>query len=291
LTFCPYEVRNLKSKMSFRLAAIDLDETLLGPDHQISRRNASAVRSLSKNGVTCVIASGRMYEATTRYADELGLADPIISYNGAMVKHRATEDVWLHTRVPGKAASIVIEFCQTNGHHLNYYLNDHLYVAHKGDWAEFYLEQTGSPMEEVGSLMSYLGTEPTKMILIDAPEETDRLLTQFRAEFGPSLYITKTNPQYLEFMNPAANKGIALALVAERLGIDQEDTVAFGDGTNDLPMIEWAGLGVAMGSAKPEVLAAANRIAPPYDEDGLAVVIEGILDLLGKRQSFWCDRT
>src|SRR5258706_14369233 len=132
-------------------------------------------------------------------------------------------------------------------------------------------------MEELGSLLSCIGTEPTKMILIDTPEVTDSLLLQFREEFGPSLYITKTNPQYLEFMNPASNKGIALAHVAEKLGILQEETIAFGDGSNDLPMIMWAGLGVAMGTAKPEILAAANKVAPPFDEDGLAVMIEEIL--------------
>src|SRR5207302_7713029 len=112
---------------------------------------------------------------------------------------------------------------------------------------EAYLRQTGSPMEEIGDLRPLCGTEPTKMILIDTPETTDRLLEQFRARYGGALYITKTNPEYLEFMNPTASKGEALRLTAKRLGTAQAETIAFGDGNNDLPMIEWAGLGVAMG--------------------------------------------
>jgi Cof subfamily protein (haloacid dehalogenase superfamily) len=266
--------------MKYRLAAIDLDETLLDSFHQISERNAAAVRMLAASGVTCVIASGRMYEATTRYARELGLQAPIICYNGAMVKHTASKEVWLHNRVPAGPSMRIIEFCHSRGHHLNFYLDDHLFVERRSEWADFYLRQTGSPMEAVGSLLPLRGSEPTKMILIDTPEVTDGLLVQFREEFGPSLYITKTNSQYLEFMNPAANKGAALALVAERLGISRAETIAFGDGANDLPMIQWAGLGVSMGSAKPEVLAAADKIAPPYDEDGLATVIEEILGIL-----------
>jgi len=267
--------------LPYKLAAIDLDETLLGPDHRISPRNARAVRALAEWGVVCVIASGRMHEATLRFGQELGLDTPVISYNGAMVKRPSDGAVWHHVRVPADPAAEVIRYCAAHGHHLNYYLNDHLYVAERGPWAEFYVRQTGSPMEVAGDLRPLCGTEPTKMILIDTPEATDRLLEQFRARFGEALYITKTNPEYLEFMNPAASKGRALALVAERLEIQQEETIAFGDGNNDLPMIQWAGLGVAMGTAKPHVRAAADYVAPPYDEDGLAVAIERLFGVMG----------
>jgi Cof subfamily protein (haloacid dehalogenase superfamily) len=261
----------------YRLAAIDLDDTLLGPDHLISARNARAVKALAERGVTCVIASGRMHEATTRFAEELGLDGPIISYNGSMVKSPHGGEPWSHIRVPSDPAAEVIRYCADHRLHLNYYLNDHLYIAARTPWAEFYLRQTGSPAEVVGGLDQFIGTEPTKMILIDSPETTDSLLERFKAQFGDSLYITKTNPEYLEFMNPNASKGRALALVAERLSIDRQSTIAFGDGNNDLPMIEWAGLGVAMGTAKPHVRAAADRIAPPYDEDGLGVFIDELL--------------
>lgn len=264
-------------KFPYALAAIDLDDTLLGPDHQVSERNALAVRALAKRGVTCIIASGRMHESTTRFAADLGLDSPIISYNGSLVKHPRTGEVWRHMRVPAGPAANVVDYCSIHGHHLNYYLNDHLYVAAHTDWAEFYLRQTGSLMEDVGDLRDLSGSEPTKMILIDSPEATDRLLVHFQRQFGDSLYVTKTNPEYLEFMNPGASKGAALELVANRLGIAREATMAFGDGNNDIPMIEWAGLGVAMGTAKAHVQAAADTIAPPFDKDGLGIFIEQLM--------------
>lgn len=261
----------------YRLAAIDLDDTLLGPDHLISARNARAVRALAARGVTCVIASGRMHEATLRFGEELGLDAPVISYNGAMVKQPRTGDVWHHVRVPAGPAAEVVEFCAERGLHLNYYLNDHLYVAQRTSWAELYLKQTGSPMEVAGDLRRFAGSEPTKLILIDSPRTTDVLMERFRQRFGAALYITKTNPEYLEFMNPAASKGAALELVARRLDVPREQVIAFGDGANDLPMIRWAGLGVAMGTAREEVREAADRVAPPYDEDGLGLFIEELL--------------
>ncbi len=263
----------------YKLIAVDLDETLLGPDHRILPRNARAVRAVADLGVACVIASGRMHEATTAFAAELGLDDPIVSYNGAMVRVPSTRELWHHERVPAEAASAVIEYCARDGYHLNYYLDDRLYVANRGEWAEFYVEHTGSPMEVVGSLDHLIGTDPTKMILIDAPDVTRRLEAEFVERFGTSLYITRTNPEYLEFMNPNANKGRALELVAARLGVPREQVAAFGDGRNDLPMIRWAGLGVAMGTGRREVIEVADRVAPPYDASGLAVVLEDLFSL------------
>jgi Cof subfamily protein (haloacid dehalogenase superfamily) len=261
----------------YRLAAIDLDETLLGSDHTISERNARAVRALVNRGVVCMIASGRMHEATTRYADELGLTGPIISYNGAMVKDIANSDVWLHHRVPAESAAEVIRFCAEHHFHLNYYLNDRLYVAERGDWAEFYIRQTGSPMEVVGDLGPFRGTEPTKMIVIDSPDATDRLLASFQFQFGSSLYITKTNPQYLEFMNQSASKGAALEVVAKGLDVPRDAVVAFGDGHNDVSMLKWAGMSIAMGTGKEEAKAVAHRIAPPFYEDGFGLAVEQLL--------------
>ena len=267
----------------FQLAAIDLDETLLGRDHRVSVLNARAVRAMADSGIVCVIASGRMHESTMQFAEELGLDAPIISYHGALVKHARTGEVWHHAPLSADAAAELISFCAESGRHLNYYLNDMVYVSQMGEWAEFYLRQTNSPMKAVGDLISLIGTEPTKLILIDTPEETDRLLAVFRERFGPSVSVLKTNPEYLEFMNPAANKGAALAFVADRLRIPREAVIAFGDGANDIEMIRWAGTGVAMGTARQNVREAADYIAPPFHEDGFALAVADIFgfDLTG----------
>jgi Cof subfamily protein (haloacid dehalogenase superfamily) len=267
----------MDSEFPYRLAAIDLDETLLGADHSISTRNRIAVQSLVDRGVVCVIASGRMHEATIRYVHELELTGPVISYNGGMVRDLPSRELWLHERVPPDEAAEIAAFCAERGCHLNYYPDDRLYVADRGEWAELYVRQTGSPMEVVGDLGRFAGSLPTKLILIDTPEKTDDSLVHFQAWFGNRLYITKTNPNYLEFMNPSASKGAALELVAKRLGIAREAVIAFGDGHNDVPMLRWAGLGVAMGTGKEEAKRAADRIAPPFDEDGFGLAVEELL--------------
>jgi Cof subfamily protein (haloacid dehalogenase superfamily) len=267
--------------MSFhwKLAAIDLDGTLLDANHQIPERNAEAVESLKTRGVICVIASGRMHESTLTFAQELGLDTPIISYNGAMVRDPKTDEIWHHLCVSAEPASRVIKFCQVNHYHLNYYLNNRLYIAERGKWANLYINQTKSHAEEIGDLTPLIGTSPTKMILITSPEETERLQSYFQNIFGETLYITRSNPEYLEFMNPHATKAAALEMVANRLGILRQDVIAFGDGGNDKPMIEWAGMGVAMAEAKASLREVANKIAPPMAEGGLGAFIEQLLGI------------
>ncbi len=268
------------SSLPYRLCAIDLDDTLLGPDHAVSARNAAAVRAAVAKGVIVVIASGRMHESTLRYARQMGLETPIISYNGAMVKNPHTGEVWLHDRISGEVAVQVLDYARDHGLQLNYYLNDHFYSAAYTSWVKLYHERTQAPIEILPEMYDTLrGTEPTKMIIIDTKEKTDSLLTPFRERFGDGLYVTKSNDEYLEMMPPQANKGVALALVAAKFGIPASETVAFGDSYNDIPMLTWAGLGIAVGNAKPETKAAAQQTVGTNAADGVGIALEQIFDL------------
>ena len=261
--------------MTYKLAAIDLDGTLLhSGTHAVTEGNAAAVREAVKNGAQIVLASGRQWGTINQVAEALGLpaAAPIIAYNGAMIRTHGGE-TWLHQPLPAEAARKIVAYCAAHGYHLNYYLDDKLYVRDHTKWVDIYRERTGTIAQITGNLGQFDGRQPTKLLLIDTLETTNRLLTHFQAEFGGTLYITKTENEYLEFMNPQVNKGHALAEAAKHLGLTAEDCVAFGDSFNDLPMLEWAGLGIAMENAKPELKAIAQRIAPPADGDGVGTVL------------------
>jgi Cof subfamily protein (haloacid dehalogenase superfamily) len=268
------------SSLPYRLCAIDLDDTLLGPDHAVSPRNAAAVRAVVALGVTVVIASGRMHEATLRFVEQMGLETPIISYNGAMVKNPHTGEVWLHERIAGDVATAVLEFAHANSLQLNYYLNDHFYSAAYTSWAKLYHDRTQAPIELLPEMYETLpGTEPTKMIIVDSKALTDSLLAPFQERFGDRLYVTKSNDEYLEMMPPQANKGVALAMVAAKFGITAAETIAFGDSYNDIPMLNWAGLSIAVGNAKPETRAAAKQTVATNAEDGVGIALEQIFHL------------
>ncbi|MCS7309292.1 MAG: Cof-type HAD-IIB family hydrolase [Armatimonadetes bacterium] len=265
--------------LPFDLVAVDLDGTLADEHNRCSPVDLRAMRAVAQLGASVVIASGRMHAATERFWHEAGLNAPILSYNGAMIKHPRDGLVWFHLTVPAPFADEVVDFCESYGYHLNYYLNDHLYVKEETSWSRLYHQRTGSVVEPVGSLRRFRGQSPTKLILIDTPETTDYLRERFQERFGERLNIIKSNDEYLEFMHPGANKARTLQRLAYLLGVPQERVLAIGDGNNDIPMMRWAGYAVAMGNAKPAVKELAHQIAPPIEQNGLAVALVEIFGL------------
>lgn len=264
---------------TFQLFAIDLDGTLLhSRTHNVSPGNAAAVARTLAQGGTVVLASGRQHETIAAFAAEMRFpeASPIISYNGALVRTLAGETI-SHHPLPAEAAEFLVRFCADNGYHLNYYLNDMLYVRDDTHWGRVYQERTGSIPRIMHDLACFDGSRPTKLLLIDTKEVTDRLLAHFQQVYGDTLYITKTEDEYLEFMDRGVSKGAALADVAQVMQIPQEACVAIGDSYNDVPMLQWAGLGVAMSSGKAEAKAAAALLAPPADDDGVAAILDRLV--------------
>jgi Cof subfamily protein (haloacid dehalogenase superfamily) len=260
---------------NYRLAAIDLDGTLLhSGTHAVTEGNASAVRNAIKNGAFIVLASGRQWVTINKLAKQLDLPAeaPIIAYNGALIRTSGGE-TWFHQPLPADASEKIVAYCAKHGYHLNYYLNDELYVRDHTKWVDIYYKRTGTMAHVTGDLGEFNGRQPTKLILVDTLETTTRLLAYFQAEFGETLYITKTEDEYLEFMDPHINKGAALAEIANRLNLTASECAAFGDSYNDTAMLEWAGLGIAMENARPELKAIAQRIAPPADDDGVGTTL------------------
>ncbi len=266
--------------VQYRLCAIDLDDTLLDPDHKLSLRSTRAISATIETGVIVVLASGRMYASTLPTARQLNLKTPLICYNGAMVRHPVTGETWLEESVPADLAGQVMDFCRGDGLQLNFYWHDLLYTAAITPWLDLYRGRTSAPINVCPDFYTALGgIAPTKLIIVDDPTVIDCLLPAMREKFGSHLYVTKSNAEYLEFLPPNANKGTALACVAARYGVVANECIAFGDSWNDLPMLEWAGLGIAVGNAKSEVLRAADRIVPSSADDGVAIALEELFSL------------
>ncbi|OPZ85060.1 MAG: Sugar phosphatase YidA [bacterium ADurb.Bin429] len=262
------------SSLPYELIALDLDLTFLDDAHQISPRNRAAVLRCAEMGAKVVLSSGRMYRCTLPYLHLLGLDAPLITYNGAFIKQESTGEVWLDEHLDLGVAREIVDFCAARDLNLNYYLDDNLYVAKINPWAELYSARTTAPLNPVGDLRTLTDRAPTKVLIVADPGCIAELYVEMSATYGDRAYVTISNVEYLEFMPKGVDKGKALHAVADHCGIPHAKTIAFGDAGNDIPLIRAAGLGVAMENAKPEAKAVAGRIAPPYDEDGVAAVLE-----------------
>jgi Cof subfamily protein (haloacid dehalogenase superfamily) len=156
-------------------------------------------------------------------------------------------------------------------------VDDELYVARETPASDAYAHFQTLSVNVVGDLASWLPKAPTKLVTVGDPTELDELEATMKARFGPRLYISKSLPHFLEFAGPEVTKGTGLAFVADQLGFSREATVAFGDGENDVELLEWAGYGVAVANAHARVLAIADYVCPSVEEEGVAQIIEAIL--------------
>ena len=241
-------------------------------------RTRDAIAAARAAGIHVVLVTGRMFRSIRPYALEAGLDDPVVCYQGAVVAEPRSGRWLRHVPIPVELAREAIAAVHAEGFGLNCYVDDDLYVAELTGEARRYAEFQHLPVHPVGDLLAWLDRPPTKLVVIDEPEVLDGLERRLKARFDGRLYISKSLPQFLELASPEVTKASGLDFLAPRVGFSRERTVAFGDGENDVELLEWAGYAVAVANAHNRVLAAADFVCPSVDEEGVAQVIEAFLD-------------
>jgi Cof subfamily protein (haloacid dehalogenase superfamily) len=247
----------------FRLAAIDLDGTLLGPDKTISAANLSAVQRLRENGVTVIIASGRRHQNSVRFQRQLQLSGPIIACQGGLIRDGESGNVIEAHFLPQGVTRQMIDEAEKHDIQVIYYHLDHLYVAERNNqWVHLYEARVGEKAEILPNLEQLDGRRALKLVWYGDPEILGKIRPEMSAHYSDRVDILSTERENLEFMPRGINKATALAKVAAEYGVRQEEVLAFGDGENDIPMLTWAGMGVAMSHGSQAAIRAARRVSP-----------------------------
>ncbi|WP_088890281.1 Cof-type HAD-IIB family hydrolase [Leptolyngbya ohadii] len=265
-----------------RLIAIDLDGTTVGESNQMTPAVKQAIQAARAQGVQVAIATGRMFQSALRFYEAIGLTLPMLTYQGALIKDPTTEQIYRHLTVSRQSALNLLDYFEQPELRdllsIHFYINDSLYVRQITPETELYAQRSQIQPHAVGDLRKMLvDHEPTKILaLCDDPDVIDRLLSSLRQQYTPAeLYFTKSVATFFEATHPQVNKGTAIQYLAEEmLGLRPENVMAIGDNFNDLEMIQYAGIGVAMGNAPDPVKAAANWVAPNVELDGAAAAIE-----------------
>jgi Cof subfamily protein (haloacid dehalogenase superfamily) len=237
-------------------------------------RTRAALTAARAHGLHVIVVTGRMFRAVRPY---LTGPEPVVCYQGAAVFDPGGGDLLLHVPIPVGLAREAIEAIQEAGHGLNCYVDDELFVARVTPEAERYASFQHIELHVVGPLLEWLERPPTKLVVVGEPRALDRLGASLRARFDGRLFIAKSLPFFLELASPDISKGSGLQFVADRLGFTSAQTIAFGDGENDLELIDWAGYAVAVENAHPVVKARADLICPSVEEEGVAQTIEAFL--------------
>jgi Cof subfamily protein (haloacid dehalogenase superfamily) len=270
-----------------RLVALDLDGTLVGDDMQIRPRTVAAVRAAVEAGVAVAIVTGRMASSALPYARELGLREPIVGMQGALIRDLPAPGrpgqgrLLFHRPLPAAVAREALAWCAS--HQLHAHLNhlERMVLPEGHALATNYGRFKLGRVVLVPDLVAWVRHPVTKVIAVGEPPTPTQLLPSARADFAGRAVVTVSHPMFLEFVAPGVSKGAAVRWLARRLGIDLRDALAIGDQLNDLEMVDEVGFGVAMPHGPRELRAAARLVAPPFDEDGAAQVLEE--HVLGRR--------
>lgn len=263
-----------------KLLAVDIDGTIAGKSNDIREAVKQAIATAQSRGVKVAVATGRMYRSALRFHRDLGSTLPLICYQGAWIQDPATDKLLRHLPLSKQTAWQLLDHFEEP--HLrsllsiNFYINDRLYVPEITDATRIYAARSGIEINKI-DLRKELPGDPTKVLaLCQSPEVLDGLLGRMRQRYTPAeLYLTRSVATFFEATHPLANKGEAVRYLAEEmLGLRPENVMAIGDNFNDVEMISYAGVGVAMGNAPEGVKVVANWVAPDVEEDGAATAIE-----------------
>jgi Cof subfamily protein (haloacid dehalogenase superfamily) len=262
------------NETTYKMLAIDVDDTLLNDEMQISEATKIALAAARDQGVLVTLATGRMFASAQKIAKQLAFNVPIITYQGSLVKNLFDEKVIYERSVPFEAAQFLYRYAESHDLHIQVYHEDKLYVKEDSQKIKEYAAMSNIPYLIAENFDAFMHKPLTKMLYIDDPDKLDTIALDLQKQIGSLVHITKSKAHFLEFLHPEGTKGHAVKSLASHYGYDISQVIAIGDSWNDHEMLEIAGLGVAMGNAVESLKQIADYITLSNNEDGVKHVID-----------------
>ncbi len=264
----------------YKLIALDLDGTLLNDNKELTEKTAEALLSLKNRGMKIVFATGRPTKGVTRYVNQLHLHDIddyLVTYNGAYVINMASNHYLSTTVLTGKDYHRIYEYSQKMGVGIHALTSEGVTTPKDNPYSE--IESSVNELPKfIQSPYEIDKDEPIiKIMIVADPPLVDVAEKGIDAPFKQDYTILRSMPYFLEFIHPETNKGIGVEKIAAALDIKPEEVICIGDANNDLHMIEWAGLGVAMSNSTKEAKEIADVVTTSNNDDGIAHFIHHIL--------------
>ncbi|WP_226576897.1 Cof-type HAD-IIB family hydrolase [Halobacillus litoralis] len=267
--------------MEQHLIALDLDGTLLTDNKTISEKTKKTIQNVMDQGHIVVIATGRPHRASINYYHELGLDTPMVNFNGALIHHPSNHN-WdaIHSPIGIRTAHKIIYICQKLGvKNILAEVKDKVYLDQYDEEIMSIFQTKNDPIT-VGGLQSNLKEDPTS-ILIHPEEEKIQQLRDELDDHASLIDHRKWGAPWhvIEIVRAGMNKAVGLDKISRYFHIPKERIIAFGDEDNDLEMIEYAGVGVAMGNAINELKDVSNYVTQSNEEDGISIFLDNYLEV------------
>ncbi|MDO5549553.1 MAG: Cof-type HAD-IIB family hydrolase [Lachnospiraceae bacterium] len=275
--------------MDYEMIVLDLDGTLTNRDKVITQRTKEALTEAMKQGKKVILASGRPVYGVMPLAKELRLSDYggyILAFNGGVIMDCRTEEVVFSRMLPAESNYQIIQLALKNRVDLLTYDRD-VILTNNEESTYVQLESRINHLRvrqlEMDELFARLDFSVPKFLMVDDGDYLAMVEPRVKAALGKNFSVYRSEPFFLEILPRGIDKAQSLERLLQKMGLKKEQLIACGDGYNDLSMIRFAGLGVAMANGVLPVRKAADYITASNDEDGVALVVEKFM--LGRDHS------
>ncbi|WP_267920325.1 Cof-type HAD-IIB family hydrolase [Macrococcoides caseolyticum] len=262
--------------MQYKMIVLDMDDTLLTSENTILPSTIDTLIKAQEKGIKVVLASGRPTGGMLAAAETLKLAEfgsYILSYNGAEVTDMASGQLISATHVDKASFDGVYDYLRAHDVFVLTYIDNTIVYEGTHEYMNVEHELTGLPMQPVDDLKTFVKGNVPKLMGVDDIDKISAMNESLGGQFNENIHATTSKPFFLEFMNKDVSKGKVLKQLVEKIGIEQSAVMAFGDSNNDKDMLEFAGLGVAMGNANETIKAIADIITDDHNRDGIANIV------------------
>lgn len=266
--------------MAYKMIVLDLDDTLLNSDQMISNRSKEALMKAQQEGKKVVLASGRPTFGMNSFAEELNLANYesyILSFNGGKIINCRSKEDFFSSTLSIEAVQRLYEISVQEDVYIHTYVGDTIITAEENPYTTIESNLTGLPITLVDSFVEGVTEPVVKVLMVGEPEHLKKVEKKLQEKLGEEFSVMRSKPYFLEFTDKGITKGTSIEKLINECGIKREEVIAVGDSYNDQEMIEFAGLGVAMGNAPDDIKKISDYITDTNENDGVAKVVEKFL--------------
>ncbi|MCY6356800.1 sugar-phosphatase [Clostridium sp. ZS2-4] len=260
----------------YKLIALDMDGTLLKEDKTISEENFEAIKKAKEKGVKVVLSTGRPKKGIEKYLKELNLIsdeDYCVTYNGSVIQNTGTAEIISKKLLTSEDAHYLYSLSKELDINIHALTPTSCIAPKLSKYTELEVTMNDIDFEEVDFTTLTDSTPVVKIMFVDEPDKLSEAISKLPGEIYEKYTVVQSAPFFLEFLDKTVNKGTGVKALADSLGINKNEVICIGDAGNDIHMIQYAGLGVAMGNAFSGVKKVANYITYTNEEDGVAHVI------------------
>ena len=258
----------------YKLLALDVDGTLLNSEGEVTDKTVKSIREIVDKGVLVLICTGRPTQGTVELFEKLSLKMPVITYNGAKIVNLNTGAILHEQNLRGIDIKKIVEIGEELKTTIIVWAKNQLYSNAMNDNVIAYKKLSGVEPIVIDNYEDIIQQGATKVLWIDEVEKIAEFQRLLDTRLDADVNYCTSKPYYLEFIDKTVSKGRALSIICDKYKIKREEIIAIGDGQNDITMLEFAGVGVAMGNSSKEVKDKADYITATNDEEGIALAID-----------------